>query len=135
MRGVVLALALAAAALPAAAASPWTSWSLRFDLLSPAGISCTAEAPDASVRSGRNWLGQPWITVTGDVSTARILCTGADGSRWQTALPRHRAAPLKTRTEAVALWRPGASRLTLMLPGPASHHRPAPEFHPFTRLR
>lgn len=133
MRGVVLALALAAAALPAAAAT-WTSWSLRFDLLSPAGISCTADAPDATVRSGRNLFGMPWLIVTGDVSTASITCMAPDGSRWRTDLPVHGGAPLAARTEAVAIWRPATPRMTLMLPGHNSGNLAVSEFHPFTRL-
>lgn len=131
--GLMALAALTMIAGDALAAAPKASFTLRFDLLSPQPIACTADAPSAVVRSDRDLTGRPILHVTGDLTGARITCTGPDGARWATDLPRDSREPLATAIDGLALWRVGAVRIPLLVR--ADHDRYTPfERHSFTRL-
>lgn len=133
-------MALAAATMVAgdlfaapAGQAPQTSFTFRFDLLSPRQVACTADAPGAQVRDGRDLVGRPLLTLTGDLTGASVTCTGPDGARWQTALPRDSRAPLAAAVEGMVVWRNGATRLPLLVRADRDHYTPY-ERHSFTRL-
>ena len=126
------AIALIAALWPAIATSgPLASFTLSFDLLTPGGIVCTADAPGSSVRITHSFVrGTPIVTVTGDVDASRITCTTPDGSRWTTRLPRDSRDPLAASVTGLAAWRPGAARMPLYI---AAADR-FTQTHRFTRI-
>ena len=125
-------LGLIAALMPGVAtAGPLASFTLSFDLLSPGGIVCTADAPGSSVRITHSFVrGTPIVTVTGDVDAAHITCTTPDGSRWTTRLPRDSRDPLAASVTGLAAWRPGAARMPLYI---AAADR-FTQTHRFTRI-
>lgn len=131
-----LVLALGAMVAGSASAAPQMKFTLRFDWLTPAGMACEADAPDAVVRQHRGLLGNPFVIVNGDLSTTSVTCTAPDGSRWRTALPKSIHHPLGPSLEGLAAWRPGAERMYLSVTGTAdSRNRfESPEIHHFTRL-
>ena len=80
---------------------------LRFDLLSPGGFSCAADAPGSQVRSGRDLLGRPMIRVFGDARAAVITCTDAEGTRWQATANRTAPYTPAEPTYGTVVYRPG----------------------------
>jgi len=126
------ALALILALVPAAAAAgPLASFTLGFDLLTPAAMTCTADAPGSVVRASRSLVGgTPLLTITGDVDAASITCAAPDGSRWFTRLPRDSRDRLAASVEGLAAWRPGATRMPLYI----SAADRFTEYHRFTRI-
>ena len=48
------------------------AYTMRFDLLSPAGLDCTADAPGSDVRIGRDLFGKPMIRILGNPRAATI---------------------------------------------------------------
>lgn len=131
MRGLLLSAVLAA--LPAmAGAGPVANWTLRFDWLTPRGTTCVADAPGGTVRASRGLLGNPIVTVHGDLEAASITCVTPDGAHWRTALPRDPRAPFSLNIEALSAWRPGAARLPLYITG--EDRFTTPQVHRFTRL-
>lgn len=132
MRRLVLSAALAALPALAAAAGPVANWTLRFDWLTPPGVTCAGDAPAGTVRASRSLLGNPIVTVHGDLDGASVTCVTPDGAHWRTALPRDSRAPLSVNVEALAAWRPGAARMTLYITG--EDRFDTPQVHRFTRL-
>ncbi|AXC50888.1 hypothetical protein DRW48_15445 [Paracoccus suum] len=129
-------LALAAMTMvlgDALAASPRTSFGFRLDLLTPAGMSCAADAPGASVRQGRDLLGRPLLNVTGDLTGAAITCTTPQGARFTTPLPVDTRDRLAAQVDAVGVWRAGSDRMGLLI-NPDGDRFATPETHRFTRL-
>lgn len=115
------------------AATPRTSFAFRLDLLTPAGMSCAAEAPGGEVRQGRDLLGKPLLTVTGDLTGAAITCTTPEGQRFTTALPVDSRDRLAAQVEALGVWRAGSDRMALII-NPGVDRFATPETHRFTRL-
>lgn len=132
MRRALVIGALAAMLPGLAGAGPVASWTLRFDLLTPRGVVCEADAPGGTVRESRGILGKPVITVFGDLEAASITCVAPDGSHWRTALPRDSRAPLSLNVDALSAWRPGAARMPLYITG--EDRLTTPQVHRFTRL-
>ena len=125
-------LGLIVALLPGmAGAGPLASFTLSFDLLTPGGITCTADAPGSSVRITNSLFRRtPVVTVTGDVDAASITCTTPEGSRWTTRLPRDSRDRIAASVEGMATWRPGAARMPLYI----SAGDRLIETHRFTRI-
>lgn len=98
-------------ALPASAAS----YRMMFDVLSPTGIECHAEAaPGGGAKVSRSPLGKPVIRLSGDVRQARIFCDLADGSQWEATA--HKELPVGTMQSegTVALRQDAASAFTVV---------------------
>lgn len=110
-----------------------SSFTLRFDLFSPDDVSCAADAPRADVRASRSVFGSPYIRLTGDLNGATVTCTGPDGARFQTALPRDSRDPLAVDVEGVIVWRNGASRVPLLVRADKDRYSDY-QRHSFTRL-
>ena len=108
------------------------NWTLHFDWLTSPGIACQADSPGGTVRSSIGATGTQIITVFGDMDVGSITCTGSDGSRWYTTLPRDSRAALSVHVDALATWRPGARRIPLYITG--ENRFSMPQIHYFTRL-
>lgn len=110
-RGARLWVMLAAGtALLAGAAGAGTArdrFTLHFDILSPPGFACEADAPGSTVRVGRDLRGEPMVRVMGDARAARITCTAPDGSRWLATANRTAPYTPSEPTLGTVVFRPG----------------------------
>lgn len=64
------------------------SYAMRFDILSPGGMTCEADAPGSRVSYGRNLVGGPYIHIFGNPRAATITCTDDQGRQWQATAQR-----------------------------------------------
>ena len=100
------------------------SYAMRFDILSPGGLSCEVDAPGSQVRKGRSLLGQPFIQIRGNPKAATIVCTDPQGRRWQaTAQATAPYTPAET-TYGTVLYRPGdAATMTIVQVGQRTEYQ------------
>ena len=88
---------------------------LRFDLLSPGGMTCQADAPGSTVRNSRDLTGKPMLYIFGNPRDAKITCTAADGSQW-VATANHTAPYTPAHaTYATVLYRPGQAAMMTII--------------------
>lgn len=64
------------------------SYAMRFDILSPADLTCKADAPGSRVSYSRNLVGGPYIHIFGNPHAATITCTDGQGRHWQATAQR-----------------------------------------------
>lgn len=82
---LTMVLADIAQAAPGAIPARRDELIVKFDLLSPPGITCTASGQGIDSRVTRGLTGNPVVRVLGDVRGADIICTLPDGGRWRVA--------------------------------------------------
>lgn len=104
---VMLAAGTALLAGAAGAGTTRDRFTLHFDILSPPGFTCDADAPGSTVRVGRDLRGEPMVRVMGDARAARITCTAADGSRWLATANRTAPYTPSEPTLGTVVFRPG----------------------------
>lgn len=88
---------------------------LRFDLLSPSGLKCRADAPGSQVRESRDITGKQMLYIFGDARAARITCTDPGGVEY--AATANRTAPYSPAkaTYGTVVYRPDqASMMTII---------------------
>lgn len=91
------------------------SYAMRFDILSPGGLSCAVDAPGSQVRNGRGLTGQPFIRIFGDPRAAAITCTDGQGARWQATAQRTAPYVPGQTTYGTIVYRPGtAAAMTII---------------------
>lgn len=121
MRGAAPRIGLAAAGavlLAGAAAAEGGArdeFILRFDLLSPPSLSCSADAPGAQVRSGRDPFGKPMLRILGDARNAVITCADPQGVRWSATANRTARYDFAGPTYGTVLYRPGRAAMATLV--------------------
>ena len=95
--------------------TPVDIYVMRFDVLSPGGIDCAVDAPGSDVRKERDLVGHPLIRIWGNPRAATIICTDAQGVRWQ-ATAQHSALYRRASTiYGTVLYRPDrAATMTIV---------------------
>ncbi|WP_167626664.1 hypothetical protein [Paracoccus luteus] len=121
VRWIGIAVTAAAAATMlladlALAAPPVEVYVMRFDLLSPGGLSCTVDAPAGSrVTTSRDLTGKPYIRIWGEPRAAAITCTDPQGVRWQATAQRTARFADFGPTYGIVLYRPGRDAMTTIV--------------------
>lgn len=111
MKFAVLLVTGFAMAAPASAAS----YRMMFDVFSPAGIECRAEAaPGGGARVSQSLMGKPVVWLSGDVRQARIFCNLADGSSWEATAHKQLPKGSMQSEGTIALRQGAASALTVL---------------------
>jgi|GEM_PF-6515834 len=91
------------------------SYAMRFDVLSPGGLSCEVEAPGSRVSNGRSLMGQPFIRIFGNPRAATITCADAQGHHWQATAQRTAPYTPGQTTYGTVVYRPDrAATMTIV---------------------
>lgn len=93
------------------AAAPRDAVVVRFDLMSPRGMACAADAPGSQVSNSHDLFGKPMVKVVGDARAARIICTAPDGNRYRATAPTNADYTPSQTTWVTVAWRPGQDRI------------------------
>lgn len=88
---------------------------LRFDLLSPSGMSCQADAPGSQVRNSRDITGKPMIYIFGDARAARITCTDQSGAEWVATANRTAPYTPAKATYGTVVYRPDQAAMMTII--------------------
>lgn len=91
------------------------SYAMRFDILSPGGLTCEADAPGSRVSYSRSLAGQPYIHIFGNPRAATITCTDAQGHHWQATAQRTAPYTPGRTTYGTVVYRPDrAATMTIV---------------------